>query len=95
LEKLNKAGIIYPIRNLDWISNPVIVRKKTEEIWMCVDFKKLNKASIKYNFPFSNMEFLLQQVTRSACMSMYDGFSRYNQVLVDKEDRENTSFITP
>jgi hypothetical protein len=32
LEKLNKVGIIYPIRHLDWISNPVIVIKKTGEI---------------------------------------------------------------
>jgi hypothetical protein len=62
---------------------------------MCVDFRDLNKASIKDNFPFPNMEFLLQQVTRSSCMSMLDGFSGYNQVLVVKEYREKTTFITP
>jgi hypothetical protein len=28
-------------------------------------------------------------------MSMLHGFSGYNQVLVAKEDRENTTFITP
>jgi len=32
LEKLNKVGIIYPIRNFEWLSNPVVVRKKTREI---------------------------------------------------------------
>jgi hypothetical protein len=32
LEKLKKVGIIYPIRHFDWLSNHVIVRKKTEEI---------------------------------------------------------------
>jgi hypothetical protein len=94
LEKLKKAGIIYPIIDSDWISNPVIVRKKTREIRMCVDFKDLNKESIKDNFPLPNMDFLLQQVTISSSMSMLDGFSRYNQVLVVEEDREKTTFIT-
>jgi hypothetical protein len=95
LEKLKKVGIIYPIRHSDWLSNPVIVRKKTGEIRMCVDFRDLNKESIKDNFPLPNMEFLLQQVTGSACMSMLDGFSGYNQVLVIEEDRAKTTFITP
>ena len=62
---------------------------------MCVDFRDLNKASIKDNFPLPNMEFLLQQVTGSPCMSMLDGFSGYNQVLVAKEYRGKTTFITP
>jgi hypothetical protein len=43
LEKLKKAGIIYPIRHYDCLSNPVIVRKMAREIQMCVDFKDLNK----------------------------------------------------
>jgi ribonuclease HI len=51
LEKLKKDGIIYPIRHSDWLSNPVVVRKKTGEIQMCVDFRDLNKASVKDNYP--------------------------------------------
>ena len=62
---------------------------------MCVDFKDINKSSIKENYPLPIMEFLLQQVTRSTCMSMLDGFSGYNQVLVAEEDREKTTFIIP
>jgi hypothetical protein len=41
------------------------------------------------------MEFLLQQVTGFACMSMLDGFSGYNQVLVAEEDMPKMTFITP
>jgi hypothetical protein len=73
----------------------MIIRKNTREIRMCVDFRDLNKESIKDIFPFPNMEFLLHQVTGSTCMSMLDGFSGYNEVLVAKEDREKTTFITP
>jgi predicted MarR family transcription regulator len=81
LEKLKKVGIIYPVRHFEWLSNHVIVRKKTGEIRMCDDFRDLNKERIKDNIPLPNMEFLLQQVTGSVCMSMLDGFSGYNQVL--------------
>jgi hypothetical protein len=38
LEKLRKDGIIFPIRHSEWLSNPVIVRKKSGEIHLCVDF---------------------------------------------------------
>jgi hypothetical protein len=82
LEKLKKVEIIYPIRDSNCLSNLVIMRKKLGEIQMCVDFRDLNKSSVKDNYPLPNMEFLLQQVTRSGCMSMLDGFFGYNQVLV-------------
>jgi hypothetical protein len=59
---------------------------------MCVYFIDLSKSSVKDNYSLPNMEFLLQQVTRSACMSMLDGFSRYNQVLFVEEYREKTSW---
>jgi hypothetical protein len=73
----------------------MVVRKNTGEIHMCVDFRDLNKESIKDNYPLPNMDFLLQQVMGSACMSMLDGFSGYNQVFVVEEDRTKTTFITP
>jgi hypothetical protein len=87
LEKLKKGGIIYPIMHSNWLSNPVIIRNNIGEIYMCVDFRYLIKECINDNFPLHNMEFLLQQVIGSASMSMLDGFSGYNQVLVAEEDR--------
>jgi hypothetical protein len=62
---------------------------------MCVDFRDLNKTSVKENYILPNMEFLLQQATGSSCISMLDGFSGYNQVLVAKEDMPKMTFITP
>ena len=41
------------------------------------------------------METLLQRVTGSRMMSMLDGFSGYNQVLVNKEDQHKTTFSAP
>jgi hypothetical protein len=95
IEKLEKAGIISPIRHLDWISSPVEVRKNTGEIYLCVYFRDLNKVSIKDSYPLPNTKIILQQVTGSALMSMLDGFSGYNQVIVVEEDRPKRTFVTP
>ena len=69
------TGIIAPTRHTSWVSNPVIVRKKTGEIRICVDFRNLNIASLKDNYPLPNMDTLLQNVTGAGMLSMLDGFS--------------------
>jgi hypothetical protein len=95
LQKMVEAGIIKPIRYSSWVSNLVIVRKKTGDIKICVDFRNLNQASLKDNYPLPNMEYLLQRVTGAEMMSMLDGFSGYNQVLMKEDDQLKTSFTTP
>ena len=90
-----QARIIEPIRYSSWVSNPVIVRKKTGEIKICVDFKYLNQASLKDNYPLPSMEYFLQRVTRAEMMSMFDGFSRYNRVLVKEDGQLKIVFTTP
>lgn len=62
------------------------VCKKNEEIQICVDFRNLNQASIKDNYPLPNMDHILQIVSNSEMMSMLDGFSNYNQINVSRED---------
>ena len=58
------------------------------------DFKNLNRASDKDNYPVPPMEQLLQTVSGSELFSLLDGFSGYNQVLVAEEDRLKTTFRT-
>ena len=77
------------------MSNPVIVRKKSGEIRICIDFRNLYQASLKDNYPFPNMENLLQSVPGAGMFSMLDGFSGYNQVKIRKEDKGKTTFTTP
>ena len=89
------AGIIRPDRHTTQVSNPIIVRKKNGEIRICIDFGNLNQASLKDNYPFPNMENLLQSVIGAGMLSMLDGFSGYNQVQIRKENRGKTTFTTP
>ena len=95
LEKMLAAGIIAPTRHSSWCSNLVVVRKKNGSIRICIDFRNLNIACIKDNYPLPNMEILLHKVTGSEIMSMLDDISRYNHVLINKEDRHKTTFTTP
>jgi len=89
LEKMLAAGIIAPTRHSTWCSNLVVVREKNGSLRICIDFRNLNIACQKDNYPLPNMETLLQQVTGSSMMSMLDGFSGYNQVVIQEEDRLN------
>jgi hypothetical protein len=89
------VGIISPTRHSSWCSNLVVVRNKNGGIRLYIDFRNLNLACIKDNYPLPNMETLLQRVTGSKIMSKLDGFSRYNQVLVRKENQNKTLFNTP
>lgn len=94
LNKLLKAKIIFPVRHSNWVSNMVLVRKKNGDIRICIDFRNLNKASQKDNFPLPNMEQTLHSVAGSELMFFLDGFSGYNQILVHPDDRLKTTFRT-
>eukprot|EP00253_Pinus_taeda_P007765 PITA_07765 len=72
----------------------VPVRKKNGDIRICIDFRNLNRASLKGNFPLPSMERILQSVAGSELMSFLDGFSGYNQVLVHPDDQLKTTFRT-
>jgi hypothetical protein len=95
LQTLYDARIIQPIKYSNWVANYVPIRKKSGEIRICIDFLNLNRASFKDNYPLPIMEHVLQAVTGSGMMSMLDGFSRYNQVMVAKKGRCKIVFITP
>jgi hypothetical protein len=92
LKKKLDAKIIFQVRHSAWIANLVPVRKKSGEICLCVDFRNLNRASEKDNYPVSPMEQLLQTMSVLDIFSLLDGFLGYNQVLVSEEDHLKTTF---
>jgi hypothetical protein len=86
--------IIVPLRYSDWVANLVPVRKKSGEIRVCVDFKNLNKFSLKDNYPLPKMDHILEKVVGSNRMSMIDGFLGYNHIADNKKGKEKTAFTT-
>ena len=59
-----------------------------------MDFRNLNRASEKDNYQIPSLDEVIQVVNGSQMMSFLDGYSRYNQVMVQEEDRLKTSFTT-
>ena len=69
--------------------------KKSNGKWrMCVDFIDLNKAYPKDSFPLPRIDQLVDSTTGHKLLSLMDAFSGYNQILMDEEDQEKTSFVT-
>ena len=62
---------------------------------MCVDFRDLNKANPKDDFPLPHIDILVDNTIGHALLSFMDGFSGYNRIKMVPEDMEKTSFITP
>ena len=89
-----KAKIIFLVRHSKGVSNLIPIRKNNGDIIICIDFRNLNRASEKDNFPLPPMEKIWQSVPGSKLMSFLDGFSGYNQILVHPEDGLKTTFRT-
>ena len=76
--KLLTASIIREIKYTTWLSNMVLVEKKTKGTWhMCVDFIDLNRACPKVSHPLPNIDKLVMQLQ---VMSFMDAYSGYNQI---------------
>ena len=89
-----KVGFIKPVHQAEWIANVMPVLKKDREVRMCVDFRDLNKACPKDDFPFPHIDVLVDNMVGSALMSFMDGFSRYNQIKMAPKDMTKTTFTT-
>ncbi|WJZ92524.1 hypothetical protein VitviT2T_011513 [Vitis vinifera] len=78
----------------EWLANVVPVPKKDGKVRVCVDFRDLNKASPKDDFPLLHINMLVDSTTGHSMLSFMNEFFGYNQILMAPEDMEKTSFIT-
>ena len=79
LQKLLTTGFIYPISDRKWVSPLVVVPNKVTGKWhICVDFRKLNKATLKDYFPFPFIDQVLDTLSGKKYFSFLDGYSGYN-----------------
>jgi hypothetical protein len=87
LKIMLNAKIIVPLRYSNWVANLVPVRNKSGEIRLCVDFRNLNKCSLKDSYPLPKMDHILQRVVGAHKIFLLDGYSDYNQIAVCEEDK--------
>ena len=60
---------------------------------MCVDFADLNRACPKDSYPFPRIDTLVDSTARHELLSFMDTFSGYNQIKMNEDDQERTSFV--
>uniref|UniRef100_A0A2N9EQZ0 Uncharacterized protein n=1 Tax=Fagus sylvatica TaxID=28930 RepID=A0A2N9EQZ0_FAGSY len=75
VEKQLKAGFLSTVTYSDWVANIVPVPKKDGKVRMCVDYRDLNRASPKDNFPLPHIDTLVDNTATNAVFSFMDGFS--------------------
>ena len=95
LEDLLKAGFIRTIDYPDWLANIVVVPKKSGKVRICIDFRDLNKATPKDDYPLPSIDRLIDNTAGHAMFSFMDGYSGYNQIKLAARDQSKTSFTTP
>jgi hypothetical protein len=94
LDRMLEEGIIKHVEESDWIIPMVVQDKKTREIRICVDLRKLNDACLHDPFPTPFTDEVLDNMGRQEVYSFTDGFSGYHQIRIAKEDRYKTTFST-
>nr|GFB49946.1 reverse transcriptase domain-containing protein [Tanacetum cinerariifolium] len=62
---------------------------------VCIDYRKLNKATRKDHFPLPFMDQMLEGLAGNEYYCFLDGFSGYFQIPIDTKDQEKTTFTCP
>ncbi|MCO5551092.1 hypothetical protein L7F22_004589 [Adiantum nelumboides] len=95
VNKLLKAGFIYPVTNSEWVSPVVVTPKKNGKWRVCGDCKPLNAATKRDHFPLPFQDEILNEVAGHERYTVCDGYSGYYQIRIAEEDQHKTTFITP
>ena len=86
-----KQGIICPLHS-PYVSQVVIVCKKSGEIRLCIDFRALNAVTICDSFPLPRIEEALQAVKSAMWFTSFDLAQGYLQLAMDEADIHKTAF---
>jgi hypothetical protein len=93
VDRLLQARFIQPCCYPDWVYNIIPVEKKnTGKIRICVDFRNLNRATPKDEYPMPVADLLIDRVSGNKVISFLDGNAGYNQIFKAKEDVSKTLF---
>nr|XP_016499901.1 PREDICTED: RNA-directed DNA polymerase homolog [Nicotiana tabacum] len=87
-------GSIREVKYLKWLASVVVVPKKNNKFRMSVDYKDLNKVCPMDSFSLLNIDQMIDAIDGQELMSFLDAYSGYNQIKMNPEDQEKTSFIT-
>ena len=92
--KLLKAGAVREVEYPEWLANVVLVKKANGKWRIDIYFIDVNRACPKDTFPLPWIDLIVDATIGHELLSFMDAFSGYNQISMDPDDQEKTSFVT-
>ena len=93
LQELLDKGLIRP--NVSpWGAPVLFVKNKDGTLWICIDYRQINKVTVKNKYPLSRIEDLFDQLKGVGVFSKIDLRSGYYQLRVTDVDVLKTAFRT-
>ncbi|GJW58644.1 putative reverse transcriptase domain-containing protein [Tanacetum coccineum] len=93
LQELSDKGFIRPSSS-PWGAPVLFVKKKDGSFRMCIDYRELNKLTVKNRYPLPRIDDLFDQLQGSSIYSKIDLRSGYHQLRVREQDVPKTAFRT-
>ena len=94
LDNLLHRGIIRPSSS-PYAAPIVVVRKKSGEIRLCCDYRRLNDVTRRDSYPLPRIEECLDALGGAKFFTTLDLASGYHQVAMEEEDKAKTAFTCP
>ena len=91
LDELSSLGFIRPSSS-PWGALSLFGKKKDGSLCLCIDYRQLNRVTVKNKYPMPRIDDLFDQLRGSTCFSKIDLRSGYHQLLVRIEDVPKTAF---
>jgi hypothetical protein len=86
-----KKGVMIVIHN----EKNELIPQRTITGWrMCIDYRKLNKATQKDHFPLSFIDEMVERLANHSFCYL-DGYSAYHQISIHPDDQRKTTFTCP
>ena len=93
VDKLLQAGAIREVEYPEWLANVVLAKKANGKWRLCIDFTDINRVCPKDSFPLSQIDLIVDATAGHELLSFMDVFFGYNQISMDPDDQEKTSFV--